>query len=91
MKTDPKDPYVRIQLLQEKILRQRSALKSQRITILELQARLRKPDGVNLKAVNVQEAVSGDRPGKVGASEGARSVETHEDSRLAGRVDREGD
>jgi len=44
MKFDTKDPYERIKLLQEKILRQRSALKSQRITILELQARLRKPE-----------------------------------------------
>ena len=42
MKFDTKDPYERIKLLQEKILRQRSALKSQQITILELQARLRK-------------------------------------------------
>lgn len=44
MKFDTKDPYERIKLLQEKIMRQRSALKSQRITILELQARLRKPE-----------------------------------------------
>lgn len=52
MKTDPKDPHIRIQLLEAKILRQRSALKSQRITILELQARLRKQD-VEVQHVNI--------------------------------------
>jgi len=57
MKFDPKDPCVRIKLLQEKILRQRSALKSQRIEILELQARLRKPEVRIAAAVPNAEAV----------------------------------
>lgn len=39
----------------------------------------------------VQEAISGDRPRKMGAGEGARSDKEADDSRLAGRVDCEGD
>ncbi len=58
MKTDPKDPHVRIQLLQEKILRQRSALKSQRIEILELRARLNKPKSTTTSGELLDELVS---------------------------------
>ena len=42
MKTDEKDPHQRIILLQEKIMRQRSELKSKQLRILELQARVNK-------------------------------------------------